>query len=86
MNIPSRQLALLSSLDAGGTGLHRTEPSPARDAGPSYSPIAAALLAQRDAIAAARKRALLREDCRAAKVMADEARALTHRILKGGNA
>lgn len=46
------------------------------------SPFAAALLAQRDAIAEARRHALLREDCRAAKVLADEARGLVNGILR----
>lgn len=49
---------------------------------PLPSPIAAALLAQRDAIASARGRALLREDCRAAKALADQARALTNEIFR----
>ena len=49
---------------------------------PPPSPTVAALLAQRDAIAAARGRALLRDDCRAAKALADQARVIVNAILK----
>lgn len=49
---------------------------------PPQSTLADALAAQRDAIAAAHRHARLREDCGAAKLLAEQAKALTKQILR----